>query len=300
MTTLTALARTTTFLHPGPMRRGFLVGFFGTLAAAIALLSAISIAVGIYASGRIMPGVRVAGVAVGGLDRAAAEQRLQSELPSLASGELTLTVDGTGVSVPYADLGRGYRLDAMLDAAFAVARSGNLAGDAVARVRVLAQPASIPAMAAGDDPGVLQRTVASLVARFGSDPVDAAVAYDATSGFAVVPAQVGAELDPAALQAALLSALERTHAGSDSVALSTRTVAPDVTTAAATRAALEANRMAASPLGLRAGGESHELDAASIASLISFEARADGTYAPVVDQAALAALIEPLAAAVAR
>lgn len=300
MTTLTALARTSTFLHPGPMRRGFLVGFFATLAAGLALLSLVSIAVGVAASGRIMPGVRVAGVPVGGLDRAAAEQRLRAELPSLTTGELTLTVDGSGVALPYADLGRGYRLDAMIDAAFAVARSGELASDAVARIRTLAQPASIAAVAASDEPGVFDRTIASLLARFRVNPVNASVAYDPAAGFAAVPGVDGAQLDASVLRAALLNAMERTDSASDSVTLSTTAVSPSVTTAAATRAAVEANRMSASALGLRAGGESHELAASALAGLISFEVAADGTYGPSIDRAALAALIQPLAAEVAR
>ena len=300
MTTITtALTRTGSFLQPGPFRRGFLIGFFATLAAGIALLLAASIAVGVMSAGRIMPGVSVAGVDVAGLSRADAEARLRAELPSMATGELTLSVDGVAAPVPYADLGRGYRLQEMLDSAFAVGRSGSPLSDVVGRLRTLTHTSAIAPLAAADDPDALDRTVSALVTRFARVPTDAAVTYAAPGGFTVVPGADGARLDPDLLRTALQAAVARTEPGGE-VALETEAVAPQVTTADAERAAEQARRMAADPLTLRADDFAHELAASDLAALVSFSIGPDREYGPVVDRAGLLAIIEPLSGDVAR
>src|SRR5688500_18919550 len=101
MTTITAPARSNALLFPGPSRRSFLLGFFGTLVVAFMLLAGTSIAVSVLSAGRIMPGVHVAGVPVGGLDRSAAEARLLDELPSATAGGLSVQVDGLAVEIPF-------------------------------------------------------------------------------------------------------------------------------------------------------------------------------------------------------
>ena len=90
MTTLTALARPRVLLRPGPMRRGFLLGFLGTLLLGLLAIVGASGAMAISHANRVMPGVSVAGIPIGGLDRAAAIERLESQLPSLDNGTLTL------------------------------------------------------------------------------------------------------------------------------------------------------------------------------------------------------------------
>ena len=60
----------------------------------------------------------MAGVSVAGMDRTTAEAALRASLPALGDGEITLTVDGETVALPYASVARDYDLDAMLDAAF--------------------------------------------------------------------------------------------------------------------------------------------------------------------------------------
>ncbi len=301
MTTITtALTRTGSFMQPGPARRAFLIGFFATLAAGISLLLATSIGVGVLSASRVMPGVSVAGVNVAGLDRPAAEARLRAELPSMGTGELMLLVDGEATAVPFADLGRGYRLDQMLDSAFAVARSGNPLADVVGRLRTLIHASAIPPVAASDDPDALDKAVTGLAADFARAPTNASAAYSAGSGFTVTPGVDGARLDSEALRAALLSAVTTLDAGNAEVSVQTLPVAPQITTAAAERAAAEAERMAAEPLALRAGGKAFDLSESDLAAMVSFEVGADGAYLPVLDREGLAALIEPLAGEVAQ
>ena len=72
MTTLTAFARPRVLLRHGPMRRGFLFGFLVTLTLGLLAVAGASATLAISHGNRVMPGVSVAGIPIGGLDRAAA------------------------------------------------------------------------------------------------------------------------------------------------------------------------------------------------------------------------------------
>ncbi len=300
MTTLTAAARPSALLHPGRSRRGFVLGFLGTLLVAFMLLASASIAVSVFSAGRIMPGVRVAGVSVGGLDRAAAQARLQAELPSATAGALSVQVDGETVQVPFAQLGRAYALDAMLDTAFGVARSGDLVSDAVSRLRVLAVPSTVPAVITVEGERAVDQAVADLAARFNASARDAAISYDADAGFVVQEAQAGARLDTDELRAALLAAVSRTAADPAPISVSTESLPPDLGTAEASAAADRANLIIAEPLVLRGGGARVRVEPARLAALIGFETLDGGAYGPVVDRSGIRKIVRPLAAEVAR
>ena len=90
-----------------------------------------------------MPGVDVAGVSVAGMDRTTAEPPLRASLPALGEGQITVTVDGEPVALPYDSVARDYDLDAMLDAAFAVGRGGTVAEQSLERVRSLIRGTSV-------------------------------------------------------------------------------------------------------------------------------------------------------------
>jgi hypothetical protein len=136
MTTITAaLSRPRLLLAAGPMRSRFLVGFFATLVVGIMMLVGASAGVAVSHTDRVMRGVSIAGVPVGGMDRASAIARLEAQLPSLTEGTLLLQIDEETRELALADLGRTYDIEATVDAALAVARSGNPLADAVTRLR---------------------------------------------------------------------------------------------------------------------------------------------------------------------
>lgn len=114
----------------------------------------------------------------------------------------------------------------------------------------------------------------------------------------VVAGTDGAALDAAALRSAMAAAVLRIDG--PEVSLETHAVAPRITTAAAERAAAQARRMASDALSLRADGQAGELAGADLAGLITFATDASGSYAPAIDERALAGLIAPLSDAVAR
>jgi vancomycin resistance protein YoaR len=298
MTTAT-LVRPRNLLLPGAPRRGLLVGFLGTLAVALFGILGVSLGVAAANEGRILPGIEVAGVSVAGLDRAAAAARLEAELPALASGTVSVVVDGTPVEIPNADIGRSYRVEAMVDAAFAVGRDGNPLTDGVARLRTLAHETSLPLTAGGDEAAV-NAVVADVAAMFSKAPVSAEVSFDAASGFEVSPAADGARLDRNSLRQALLAAASRSDLEAVTINLSTIRVAPSVTTADARAAADSARWMGAAPLPLRAGEDSFAIGVDQIARLLTFERMGDGSFAPVVDRVVLTALLETYAKQVER
>jgi vancomycin resistance protein YoaR len=298
--TSATLANPRILFLPGPHRRGLLVGFLGTLAVGLFLLVGVSVGLGASHGGRVLPGVVVGGISVGGLERSAAAARLQAELPSLAAGSITVVVDGTPVEVPYADVGRGYQLDAMLDAAFDAGRSGNPLADGLTRLRMLAHDTSLPPSARVEDAAAINSVVADLTARFSLAPVNAQVSYDPASGFEVIPAVAGARVDREALRQALVAAASRSDLEPVTISVATSRVAPSVSTADARAASSAASWMSGTPLPLRAGDDTFAITAADLAGLLTFERGTGESFAPVVDETALGALIETYTAKVNR
>src|SRR6187551_979427 len=109
--------------RPFAWRRAAL-GFALTLVAIVAFATAFAAAYAAFHDGRVLPGVSVGNVSLAGLDRAHAEAALRRALPGIASGALTVKLGEQTASIPYADIGRDYDIDQMLDDAFSVGRGG--------------------------------------------------------------------------------------------------------------------------------------------------------------------------------
>jgi vancomycin resistance protein YoaR len=259
------------------------LGMLVLLVAVVALVGA-SAAVAAGNAGRVMPGVRIGGVALGGLTRDAAEERLRGALPSLTDGAATVMVDGVATVIPYEQIGRGYEWDAMLDAAFAVARDGNLLSDGVARLVSLVRTSELPILVHGYEPDAIDRAVAGLVTRFAQPPVPASVHYDPTVGFSAIPGRAGRALDTAEVRRALGDAMATTNPADLTITLATHPVQPRLTTAIAQQAAAAARAMSAAPLAI-AGDDaaSGEIAAAEIAAAVRFGVRRDGSFGAWAD-----------------
>ena len=288
-------------LATGPRRRAALLGFFGTLLVGAVLLSAASLGVALVGNGVAMPRVSVAGIDVGGLDRAAAADRLAAALPSLSSGNATLVVDGEPVRVGYERLGRGYDFDAMLDAAFAVARGGNPLTDAVARLRAVARGTEIPVVVHAYDPDAIDAVVAEITTQFTREPVSALVNAGA-SDFAVSPASDGARLDAAQLRAQLGAAVGTPNPADVTIELSTTPVPALVSTADAEAVAAQAAAIVAAPLELLVGKDDDplKLSTKQLRSILIFSKPAGSGYAVQIDSVATGALLDKLAGKVSR
>ena len=297
MTTATLPRRFMRPMATAPARRSMLIGFVATLAAGLLLLVGISAAVGISAGPAALPGVSVGGVSISGLDRAAASDRLAEELPSLSAGKAIISVDGTDQVVAFADLGRGYEMDAMLDAAFAVGRGQNPLTDGIIRLRSLAHATSLPVIVHPFDADALAAISAEIAERVTHPPVEAFVAAEGTT-FAVSPSEDGSVLEAAAVEEALATAVDSTDPADVRIQLGVATVAPEIDTAAAEAAADAAERMAADlALTIPGGGEEEvlEISAETIAGWISFGPQEGTDYTARLDVAAVESAVEGFA-----
>ncbi len=236
----------------------------------------------------VLPGVRVAGVDVGGLSEPAARARIDAVLRErlrqpvdLAVGNDVFTVTpsnlftvdaGATEKLAY-DSARGSFLDRVgaLAAPFAAGQDV----EPVLRVNPSARAALSPELAARN-----HRALSARISMRGLEPV-------------VVPGKAGSEIDEAAVLA-----LVRDAALKDlpTVRVPVRTVAPAIMTAAAERAAAEARTAVSGPIALRfRHRDLGELAPARIASLLRFRSRG-GSYelvlAPAGLQEALAPLVE--------
>ena len=146
MTTVTLPGRLMRPVATPPARRATLIGFGATLLAGLVILAGTSAAIGMAAAETILPGVSVGGVELSGLSPAAAAERLDAELPSLATGHAVVVVGEDEAIVEYEELGRGYETQAMVDAAFGIGRNGNPLADGLERLRSLAKPAALPVL----------------------------------------------------------------------------------------------------------------------------------------------------------
>jgi len=282
-----------------PARRSMALGLVAGLAAGVLLLVGLSLAIGITSAEKVLPGVRVADVDVGGLDRADAEARLAAQLPSLATGSATLVVEEIQHVVAYDELGRRYELAAMVDAALAVARGGNPLADGVHRLRTLVHATAMPVIVHGYDEGALDRVAATLAERAEVTPVDATVLRDGAR-FDVSPSRDGRALDASAVRDALAAPLGTTDPADIRIRLEPTVVAPAISSADAWRASLAAERTArVMRLAVPGATTDEELAALTlapetIAAWISFGPGEGSDFGPIVDAGAVAAAVQAL------
>lgn len=287
-----------------PARRATFIGFAATLAAGFLVAAATSIGIGISAGETVRSGVSVGGVRVAGLDRAEAASRLTAELPSLAAGQAVVAIGTETVALRYAELGRGYEMETMLDAAFGVGRSADPISDGLARLRTLVHPASLPVVVHPYDAASLDRISSEVAARFTIPAVEASVAANGAT-FDVSPGATGTALEGQALASALAQAVDNASPDDAQLTIQPLSVAPMVSTAAAESVAAAA-RSTVGALQLEVAGAGADeapitLAPETIASWLSFGPDYGGVaYALHIDEAAAGQAITELAASVDR
>jgi vancomycin resistance protein YoaR len=282
--------------HPG--RRSVLVGFSATLLAGLLLLAAASIAIGIAAGSRVLSGVSVGDVTVAGLDSSAVADHLRQQLPAVHTGQATVRVGETELTVPFGELGRRYQVEEMVDAALAVGRTGNPLTDAVARLRSIVHPTSLPILVHAYDADALAATAGTIASEASDHPVEARVVRDDAGRFTVREGADGRVLAAADVAAALGTALDTTDPADVALTLEAQTVHPVVDTAAAERAATAATAMAADLELTVPGADGEEplaVPAKTIAAAISFGPQAADPYAARIDADAITAALRSVA-----
>ena len=304
MTTITVPGRLTAPVTSRPARRALVLGFGVTFLLGLALLAATSLSIAAMATGTVLPGVTVGGVEVGGLDREAAAARLAAALPSVSSGSATIQVDGESEVVPYADLGRRYETDAMVDAALGVGRADDPLADGIARLRTLVHPESLPVLVHAYDADALARAAAAIAKRHTVDPVNATVTRNGAT-FTVSASMDGRVLEADAVASALGERLDTVSPADVALELQPQVVAASVSTAAAEEAAASATSTAqALTLEIPGAAEDEQtptLSAETIAAWLSFGPGEDGSgYELIVDETAAGEAVAALSETVDR
>jgi vancomycin resistance protein YoaR len=282
-----------------PRRRRSLALRFG-LAFAFGFLLMAGIGVGaLYAwgqqyEGRVLPGVHVGNLDLGGLTRDEAEAQIATAYGALATGEVSLTgPDGHSATISYADVGRGPATAALLDAVFAAGRQGDTLTNLITGPRTALHGVTLDS-AVVYDREKLATAITSLAATIDETPTDASIT--AVGGtFSVSPAKEGRAVDQAALLTALDAQLGALGAP-QSIAMDVpvATLPPAIPTDSAEAARASAQAMAADIVVTR-GEDSWTIPAASIAPLISIPPAVDGVITPVFDEAGLDPILETLA-----
>jgi len=299
MTTITFPGRLMRPVATRPARRatviGFALGFAGALVAGLLLTVAASMAMAVVNARLIGLGVSVGGVELSGLSREAAAERLTAQLPSLTSGEATFVVGDEQATVEYAEIGRGYEIDAMLDSAFGIGRAGNLLSDGLTRLRNLAHPVALPLIVHAYDADALAQASVEVADRFSITPVDASVSADGAT-YEVSAAQAGRSLDAQAIQTMLAAAVDSTDPANVRLELIPAAIPPAIPTAVA-EAAAEAARSTVTSLAMEIPGaaadvEPFEISPKTIASWLSFATGSDGALSLELDEAAVTTAVE--------
>jgi vancomycin resistance protein YoaR len=280
---------------PRPGRRLFLFVLTGLLGAA-------AVAGGLAAlherqAGRILPGVSVAGVAVGGMTAAEARAALEASLADLSSGAVRIRSSVGSTSIAFADVGRTPDIDAMVTDATALGRGGTWFDETVAGLRLQLEPQAIP-LRLGYDPARAAAAVRAFAARMALNPIDAAVIRSA-SGFAFSGSVDGRGIDAEATIAALDRVMRDPAArGGAVVEAPVTSVAPALTTEQAHEARLAAARVATA-LQVTYGKSTWQIKAWQIRPWITFD-WVDGRYRPVIDATNIPAALTKIAKVVAK
>ncbi len=293
--------------HPSAVRlltdsrlRGFLVGLGATLLLAVVVAGTASLAIGLANQGRVLPGVVIGDVSLGGLDRAAAGARLTAGLPSLTRGKATLEIEGQPFVVPYAEIGRGYEIAAMADAAYATGREANPFTATIARLRNVVHGTTLPVEVHAYDLDAINRVAVQLALQHAKKPIDASVTVEDGGSLVVSPAMPGTALDPRVVRSLLGTAVATPDPSDMTVQVPIIVRQPAVSTAQAQSAAAAARAMIGAPLIVTDGTDQLTIDRASLASVLRFGLDGAGQYAAQVDPIGLGTLVSDLAATIDR
>ena len=142
---------------------------------------------------RSCPARSVAGVQLGGLDRASAEVRLREQLPSLSSGHISVSFGDFTHRIEYADIGRDYDMAAMLDQAFAVGRRATSSRRRTSSYTLRMRGATVDPRVKWDEQA-LESKLYDLAMAAQIEPIDATIVRDGAR-FVVEPSSTGTSID---------------------------------------------------------------------------------------------------------
>jgi vancomycin resistance protein YoaR len=266
----------------------------------ICLLGALALSIYRWESGMdgaIYPGVKIAGVDVGGDSIAAARLRLQPVAQALTSRDITVLGGGHTWKVTPSQLGMKLDLDQRLREAYALGREDDLLDRYSTQISMALQGRGI-SLIGNYDSGTLQTFVLQLSRDVYQEAQPAVVSLQNAKAVVSTHATTGLKLDQQAATTLLAAALADIHQTVVHVPVST--ITPPVSEAEANREVAALQSILSAKLHLHFGTRSWLLDASSIAPAIALTTviapGGAATYQHSLDQAALTRYVDNLGA----
>jgi vancomycin resistance protein YoaR len=268
-----------------------------TLAVLIVAALAIVAAFAFDASytGRVLPGVSVAGIDASGLTAEELTARLRAV--TVAPESVEIVTEGRSVTVASTDLGRRVDIDGAVAAALAAGRVSGPLADVPERLGILRNGRAID-LTASVDVSVLASWAADRAKAVRVTPEDARISAT-VDGWVATRAREGKVLDEDALVKALEAALVNRTAASARVEVPITVVAPEVDNLDADLAIAAAGRMIKPLTVYFRDDASWTIPAATLRAAIQFEA-GDDRPVPVFDTEALTETLTGFAKDIAR
>ncbi len=265
---------------------------FGALAA-LALTSGLVLAADQQYAGRILPGVRVAGTDLSGLDPDQATEAVTTSLAGYGDGTIVVHTRAGDREIPYASVGRRPDVAPIVAAALAVGRDGEPVDRLTTDLRNAVRGVEV-APAVTLDRDAVRAAIALIAAETDLAPVDATVAYD-PDGSTVTPSVPGETMDVDAATDQAVAALSTTDAPSTVEITPTYAPVEAGTTTADAEASVAAAARMQGPVLLAHGKDKWTVTAKTVKTWITLGTRPDGSFGPVVDLQKAAVSIAKLA-----
>ena len=179
---------------------------------AVSLLAALFVAAGaliVYdatRNDRIAEGVRAGGVEVGGLDRAAAEEKVARAMRARMNQPILVRDGKTKFRLSPRQLGAHFDVDEMVDEAIAVSRDANIFARTYREVRGRSLDEDVPASVSYSRL-VLSRFLDRVERKLNRKPQDARLGFDDDGEFHPIPGKRGVRVNSRALQRQLEAAI---------------------------------------------------------------------------------------------
>jgi len=215
--------------------------------------------------GRIHPGVRVAGVPVGGRTPAGAAEVLESAIGTRMDDPVLVAFEDQSWSVEATHVAAAPQIEDMTEAAMAVGRTGDPWTRVKERASAWLAPVELPPLVAAD-PEALRSLVATIDAQVSRPPQDATVIIDGTTA-RIEPAVVGVAMRLADVANMLL---ESFASETRQVSVPVDFVPVQVTDADAQQALEDAQMMMSGPVTVTYDDAQWEFAADEIAHWIKF------------------------------
>ena len=241
---------------------------------------------------QVYPGVRVAGVELGGLSREQAIAAVSPAVHAFDAGSLTFTHQGQEWTAPYTQVGVSVNPASAVDAAMAIGRQGTVLDQLIDTVDVLRAPTDLP-ISVQLDPAALEAWLDTVDQQLGAAPRDAS--FTVIDGkVQLTPEVPGYTVDHSAVQAHVVADLAAP--GSGSAELPVIVTTPAVTVNDLTPLVEKLNLALAVPVQVRGNGGIWTLPAADLGRFVVQDTvtTSDGTEAAslAMDLPALTAWLE--------